>query len=141
LKLGLRDLTEDGLVIRATKFQKSRLVPLDETARHSLQQYVAARRRFAPTVTTLFVSRSGGKLAYSAVNTTFLLLTRAAGLRGGPGQQGCRLHDLRHTFAVRSLEQCPPDRRAVAQHITMNGAYLRMSQAVRHRYTRTLAGR
>ena len=33
LKLELSDLTEDGLLIRATKFQKSRLVPLHESAR------------------------------------------------------------------------------------------------------------
>jgi integrase len=62
LKLELSDLTEDGLVIGATKFQKSRLVPLHESARHGLQQYVAARCRLGPTASTLFVSRSGGKL-------------------------------------------------------------------------------
>ena len=33
LKLELSDLTEDGLLIRATKFQKNRLVPLHESAR------------------------------------------------------------------------------------------------------------
>jgi len=124
LKLELSDLTEDGLVIRATKFQKSRLVPLDESARRSLQQYIAARRRFAPTAPTLFVSRSGGKLPYPTVITTFLILARSVGLRAGPGYAGCRIHDLRHTFAVRSLEQCPSDRRAVARHMTTLSTYL-----------------
>jgi len=124
LKLELSDVTEDGLVIRSTKFQKSRLVPLHESASHSLRQYVAARRRFAPTGSTLFVSRSGGKLAYPTVITTFLRLVRSAGLRGGPGQAGCRLHDLRHTFAVRSLEQCSNDRRAVARHMAALSTYL-----------------
>lgn len=124
LKLELSDFSEDGLLIRATKFQKSRLVPLHESARHSLQQYVAARRRFAPTASALFVSRSGGRLPYPTVITTFLLLVRSVGLRGGPGQTGCRLHDLRHTFAVRSLEQCPGDRRAVARHMAALSTYL-----------------
>lgn len=124
LKLDLSDFTEDGLVIRATKFQKSRLVPLHETAHRMLQQYLAARRRFAPAAATVFVSRSGGKLPYTTVITTFLALVRAAGLRGGPGQTGCRLHDLRHTFAVRSLEQCPCDRRTVARHMTALSTYL-----------------
>lgn len=124
LKLELSDLTEDGLVIRATKFQKNRLVPLHESARHSLLQYVAARRRFAPTSSTLFVSRSGSKLPYPTVIRTFLSLVRSVGLRCGPGQKGCRLHDLRHTFAVRSLEQCPNDRRAVAQHMAALSTYL-----------------
>lgn len=124
LKLELPDFTEDGLVIRATKFQKSRLVPLHESARRCLQQYVAARRRFAPTAATVFVSRNGGKLPYPTVIATFLLLARSAGLRGSPGQTGCRLHDLRHTFAVRSLEQCPGDRRAVARHMAALSTYL-----------------
>ena len=124
LKLELSDLTEDGLVIRATKFQKSRLVPLHESARHGLQQHVAAGCRLGPTASTLFVSRSGGKLPYPTVITTFLLLARSAGLRCGPGQPGCRLHDLRHTFAVRSLEQCPSDRRAVARHMAALSTYL-----------------
>lgn len=39
LKLELSDLTEDGLLIRATKFQKNRLVPLHESARCELQRY------------------------------------------------------------------------------------------------------
>jgi integrase len=37
LKLELSDLTEDGLLIRATKFQKNRLVPLHESARCGLR--------------------------------------------------------------------------------------------------------
>jgi integrase len=35
-----------------------------------------------------------------------------------------RLHDLRHTFAVRSLESCPPDREAVAHHMAGLSVYL-----------------
>jgi len=124
LKLELDDFTEDGLTIRVTKFQKSRLVPLHQSVRDALQQYLAARRRFAPTASTIFVSRSGGVLPYPTVIATFLLLVRAAGLRGSPGQPGCRLHDLRHTFAVRSLEQCPGDRRAVARHMAALSTYL-----------------
>jgi integrase len=124
LKLELSDLTEDGLLIRATKFQKSRLVPLHDSANHSLQQYLAARCRFAPTASTLFVSRNGAKLTYPTVITTFLILARSTGLRGGPGQTGCRLHDLRHTFAVRSLEQCPSDRRSIARHMAALSTYL-----------------
>jgi integrase len=123
LKLELSDLTEDGLLIRATKFQKSRLVPLHDSANHRLQQYLAARCRFAPTASTLFVSPNGGKLTYPTVRT-FLILARSTGLRGGPGQTGCRLHDLRHTFAVRSLEQCPSDRRSVARHMAALSTYL-----------------
>jgi integrase len=124
LKLDLSDFTEDGLVIRATKFQKSRLVPLHESARRGIQQYVAARNRIATTTSTVFVSQRGCRLPYPTVNATFLHLARSAGLRGGPGLGGCRIHDLRHTFAVRSLEECAGDRRAVERHITALSTYL-----------------
>ena len=94
LKLELSDLTEDGLLIRATKFQKNRLVPLHETARRGLQQYVAVRNRIATTTSTVFVSQRGAALPYPTVNATFLYLARSAGLRGAPGIGGCRIHDL-----------------------------------------------
>jgi len=124
LKLELPDITDDGLLIRATKFQKSRLVPLHESARRGLQQYVVARNQVATTTSTVFISRRGTGLPYPTVNATFLYLARSAGLRPGPGQGGCRIHDARHTFAVRSLEQCGGDRKAVARHIPALSTYL-----------------
>ena len=124
LKLDLSDLTDDGLLIRATKFQKNRLVPLHETARRGLQQYVAVRNRIATTTSTVFVSQRGAALPYPTVNATFLYLARSAGLRGAPGIGGCRIHDLRHTFAVRSIEQFAGDRKAVARHMTALSTYL-----------------
>jgi integrase len=124
LKLAIPDLTEDGLLIRATKFQKSRLVPLHGSARQALQRYVAARNRIATTTSTLFISERGTGLPYPTVNATYLYLARSAGLRGGPGLGGCRIHDLRHTFAVRSLEQCSGDRKAVARQMASLSTYL-----------------
>jgi integrase len=124
LKLELPDVTDDGLVIRATKFQKNRLVPLHETASEGLRQYLAARKRIQPTTSRVFVSRRGIGLPYPTVNATFLYLARSAGLRGGPGLGGCRIQDLRHTFAVRSLEQCSGDRKTVARHMVALSTYL-----------------
>jgi integrase len=124
LALRLEDLTADGLVIRQTKFHKSRLVPLHETTRHALQVYLAARARLATVDDMLFVSPSGKAPAYPTVVSIFLRLVRSVGLRGGPGQRGPRLHDLRHTFAVRSLERCGHNRAAVARHLVALGTYL-----------------
>ena len=124
LNLELPDLTEDGLLIRATKFQKSRIVPLHESARRGLQKYIRARNRVATTASTVFISRWGARLPYPTVNATFLYLARSAGLRPGPGLGGCRIHDARHTFAVRSLEQCGGDRKAIARHICALSTYL-----------------
>ena len=45
IHLRLDDITPDGLVIRCSKFRKSRLVPLHETARAGLERYLQRRRR------------------------------------------------------------------------------------------------
>jgi integrase len=124
LRLQISDITDEGLLIRETKFQKSRLVPLHASARRGLLQYLAVRKRVRASSSNVFVSRHGTALPYSTVNSTFLYLARAAGLREGPGHCGCRIHDIRHTFAVRSLEQCTGYRRAVAQHMAALSTYL-----------------
>ncbi|WP_409566481.1 hypothetical protein [Rhizobium leguminosarum] len=72
----------------------------------------------------LFVSATGAPPAYSTVIAVFLRLTRVIGLRGEPGLRGPRIHDLRHTFAVRSLERCQNDRNAVGRHIVALSTYL-----------------
>ena len=46
------------------------------------------------------------------------------GIHPGPGKRGPRLHDLRHTFAVRSLEQCATDRAAIQHHLHALSTYL-----------------
>ena len=48
--IGLRfdDITSDGLLIRCTKFRKSRLVPIHHTARAGLERYLEHRRPYAP---------------------------------------------------------------------------------------------
>lgn len=124
LALRLDNVTADGLVIRETKFQKSRLVPLHDTAWRALDAYLLARTRLGTLDDAVFVSTAGTALAYSTVVATFLRLARSIGLRGGPGERGPRIHDLRHTFAVRSLERCPHDRDAVARHIVALSTYL-----------------
>jgi integrase len=124
LALELEDLTEDGLLVRATKFRKNRLVPLHDTARQGLLRYQRRRIRMAPRSRTLFISMTGNALSYGAVNRTFLALSRTIGLRGERGQRGPRIHDLRHTFAVRSLEQCAGSAAAVARHAVALSTYL-----------------
>jgi len=124
LALQIKDVTADGLIIRQTKFKKSRLIPLHETTQKALDAYIAVRLRVGALDGSLFVSVCGRGLAYTTVVAVFLELARSIGLRGVPGQRGPRIHDLRHTFAVRALEQCPHDRDAIAQHLVALSTYL-----------------
>src|SRR5215470_13094428 len=72
LALRLEDLTEDGLVIRETKFKKSRLLPLHETTRHALDRYLSVRNRLGTLHGALFIPNTAAAPAYPTVVATFL---------------------------------------------------------------------
>jgi len=117
------DLTQDGLLIRETKFHKSRLVPIHQTTRKALSEYLMLRRRIGGPDPHLFVVSTGEPPDHASVTRAFVKLARLAGVRGAEGR-GPRLHDLRHSFAVRSLEQCGSDRAAINRHMLALSTYL-----------------
>lgn len=98
------DWTEGVLHIRETKFGKSRLVPLHASAMDALREYDALRDRLMPAANdpSFFVSRTAKRLIYAVVCPTFRRLVTAAGV-GADAPHPPRLHELRHTFAVRTL--------------------------------------
>ncbi len=93
------------LILRRTKFGKSRLVPLHGSTQKALRDYQALREGLfpRPKTTSFLVSEHGHRLAKTTVRDTFVALSRQTGLRGPEDRQGPRLHDLRHRFAVRTL--------------------------------------
>ncbi len=124
--LGLKftDITDDGLLIRETKFRKTRLVPLHDTAAAALRRYVICRRQFGAGDDHVFVGGHGRPLPYSAVQGTFKTFLKAAGLWPAPGRHRPRLHDMRHAFAVRALQASPPGRSRIGQHMVALATYL-----------------
>lgn len=128
------DVTPDGLVIRLTKFRKSRLLPLHETTQAALDRYLRRRRLASRTADHVFLSATGKAMGYTKVNATFLKIVRQLGLHPGPGKKGPRLHDLRHTYAVRALENCPAGSRDhISRHLLALSTYLGHSTAA-HTY-------
>ena len=124
MALQCADLTDDGLLIRKSKNNRTRLVPLHETTRAALEKYLSERARQPVYTQAMFVSRKGQGLQHAVVWCAFMRLLARTGIRPMSSSTGPRLHDLRHTFAVRSLEQCQNDRRAVAQHMIALSTYL-----------------
>lgn len=98
------DWVEGVLLIRESKFGKSRLVPLAASSMAALQDYTRLRDELAtrPEVPSFFLSLSGTRLLYAVVSQTFRQLINNAGVGAGAPRPP-RLHDLRHTFAVRTL--------------------------------------
>lgn len=124
LRLRFDDITPDGLVIRETKFKKSRLVTLHETVAEALDAYLALRRR-ASSDPHIFVShRGGGKLHYDIVATTFREVLDAADIPERPNGSVPRLHGLRHRFAVKALQACPDSRDRVTRHMLALSTHL-----------------
>jgi integrase len=124
LALRFDDFDGETLLIRQTKFKKSRRIPLHQTTAAALQRYLDRRRRVAAEQDFLFVSVRGRFLDKSSVNWVFRRLLKSIGIaRAGNGRRP-RIHDLRHAFATRALETCPEGRDNIGRHILALSTYL-----------------
>jgi integrase len=123
LHLLVSDITTSGLLIRRTKFQKTRLVPLHDTAVTGLDHYLMYRQETQRGGDHVFVSDKGQPLVYWKVHGVFRTLLKSAGLKPSGGRWP-RIHDLRHTFAVRALESSPTGRQRIGQHMLALATYL-----------------
>jgi integrase/recombinase XerD len=123
LNLFVSDTTPSGLLIRRAKFQKTRLVPLHDTAVAGLGDYLSHRQKIRRGGDHVFVSEHGQPLVYWKVHSLFRTLLKSAGLKPSRGRWP-RIHDLRHTFAVRLLESSPTGRQRIGQHMLALATYM-----------------
>lgn len=107
LTLGDYNTDERVLLVRDSKFHKSRMVPLSPDAAREMQRYLKDRHRYGlprkPDAPLLIHCR-GGISAYSGDGLRMLMrhLFRTAGVRTAAGSLP-RVHDLRFTFAFQAL--------------------------------------
>jgi integrase len=96
-------LVDGMLTIRHPKFDRPRLVPLHPSTTNALRRYALTRDRLChdPRTDRFFLSDTGQALHRWDAERVFLTITTQLGLRTGTAHP--RLHDLRHTFAVRTL--------------------------------------
>jgi len=109
LRLTLADYARDEhvLLIRETKFHKSRWVPLSPATAHEVDHYLQAwgHRHLSLAATTPLLAHGVAVLrGYTGVGlgTGFRHLLTTTGIRTPDGHWP-RIHDLRHTFAVHAL--------------------------------------
>ncbi len=125
LALQAGDIGSDGLIIRKGKFGKSRLLPIHASTRTALAKYTAIRQRQDAEGADFFVLGSGKAPSKVRAHAVFVQIARNLGMRPHDRRSpGPRLHDLRHSFAVRSLEGCLHDRQAVTHHMAGLSTYL-----------------
>ena len=124
LALRFADVADGGLYIQGTKFRKRRFVPLHETAQAGLRRYLELRMTRASTTDHVFINVHGRPLGYKAVSPAFHRSLEIAGVKRPQGEPRPRIHDARHTFAVRALETSPDGRDRIGQHMRALSTYL-----------------
>jgi len=98
------DWAEGVLTVRNAKFGKSREVPLDPTAADALARYARLRDQRVPQPRSpaFFISAKGTRVIYADFAVEFRKLVASCGVGAG-SPASPRVHDLRHSFAVRTL--------------------------------------
>lgn len=128
LRLGVADVDLDRGVLRVlkTKFHKSRLVPMHSTVIEAMRRYAAQRDRDprGRSSAWFFVGRDDRPLASRSVHHAFRRICSALGWRGNGDLPLPRIHDMRHSFAVRRLLTWYRDGVDVDQAITSLSTYL-----------------
>jgi len=126
LEPGDVDLKTGVITIRAhtAKLERARLVPLHPTTIQALERYVDTRARLCPEPrsNTFLLSSIGTSLDRSAVAKTLRELTTLLGLRTDTVHPTA--HQLRHSFAVRTLIDWQRSGAQVDERIAVLSTYL-----------------
>jgi integrase len=130
LALDTGDVDLDGdpamLTVCRSKLGRSRLVPLHPSTAEALRVYLDRRRQLcaSPVSAALFLTTVGTRKRYNHLRQTFARLAREVGIGGRSANCRPRLHDLRHTFAIRTLIDWYRDGGDVQARLPLLSAYL-----------------
>jgi integrase/recombinase XerD len=94
------------LLIRCSKWGRTRQIPLHPSTVTALGDYQARRDLLRPAgldCPALILDPTGQRLHTTGPSTTFRRLLAQTGINAPAGQRPPRMHDLRHTFAVATL--------------------------------------
>jgi integrase/recombinase XerD len=120
------DSTHGLLVVRDSKFGKSREVLLHESAARALVDYGERRDRLWPHAKerSFLITTLGTRLCHPTVYVPFRALLDQAGIRHQSPSRRVRIHDLRHSFAVKTLLGWYRDGDDVAARMPLLSTYL-----------------
>jgi len=122
------DLQEAVLVIRSTKFFKTRLVPLGSELNCVMKEYAEQRKEEGHSQSgdaSFFVTRLGTRVPIYLVERGFRRLRAQAGVRREDGARyQPRLHDLRHAAAVHRLTAWYQEGKDVQRLLPLLSTYL-----------------
>jgi len=101
------DLDNGTVLLRNTKDRKQRIIPMAESVAQRCREYVSNGQfvRGFNLSRWFFPSREGRPYTSTTLYHVFRKALRLSGISHGGKGKGPRLHDLRHTFAVRLLNR------------------------------------
>lgn len=113
------------ITIRDSKYGRSRRIPVDATVAAALLDYRQRRQALSPGPATPapFISAGGSRLARQHDQAEFRRIAAKTGI-GAKAVNPPRIHDLRHTMAVRTLAGWYRDGGDVAARMPLLSAYL-----------------
>jgi len=114
------DFSQGMLVVRESKFGRTRWVPLHSTASNALQVYARKRQCLFPLTEHFFTSDRGRRLGYQAVRKVFAKLRKLLAIEG----RQPRIHDFRHAFACRVLQRWQAQRKGAQSRVIILSRYL-----------------
>jgi hypothetical protein len=107
LNLADIDLQVGTITIRETKFFKSRILPLADSALSALREYLEARRKAKmpqnPESGLFWHDQGNVRYTSHTVAGCLVDILRRAGIKPPKGKSGPRIHDLRHSFVVNRI--------------------------------------
>jgi integrase/recombinase XerD len=114
------------LIVRDSKFGKSREVLLHDSTVRSLTDYGETRDRLCPhpPQRSFFITTRGTRLHHPTVYVPFRALLDQAGVRHPSPPRRVRIHDLRHSFAVKTLLGWYRDGGDVASRMPLLSTYM-----------------
>lgn len=114
------------LTIREAKFHKPRQLPLHPSTVAALTAYAGVRDRLCPhpRIAALLVSSTGARLSASTATEIFRDLLRATDIEQSSTARRPRIHDARHSFAVKTLLGWCRDGGDVHARLPLLSAYL-----------------
>lgn len=102
------DLDDGVITLRGTKNGDDRLLPIADSLRGILREFVLAYTEDKPD-SYFFTKRNRKPLIHSDVYNTFRSLLLKCGISYRGRENGPRIHDFRHTFSVHSLAKMSED--------------------------------
>ncbi len=126
LRLNLEDIDYDQeiLMIKKTKFAKSRIVPISSSTVNALKTYQQKRSKYGhdqKAQAPFFVNERSHRC--EQIGIAFRQLLKQAGLKTPQGTTP-RIHDLRHSFATHRLSEFYKDGKDAGAHLPILATYL-----------------